>query len=79
MDQCLYNTCSNNVAAYCRYHKLSMTVKQIRCKNCLGKECKHLQKNEKHSWWKQRDVAKERRLARKNAATEYYNFVTRCC
>ena len=46
MKECLFNTCSNNVVGYCRYHHASMTVKQMKCKNCLQKECRHLVKNE---------------------------------
>ena len=37
MKECLFNTNSNNVAAYCRYHKCYMTVRQMRCKECLKK------------------------------------------
>ena len=59
MEACLSNTCSNNVAAYCKYHKCGLTVKQIKVKNCLGKQCWYLQKNESHEWWKQREITKQ--------------------
>jgi hypothetical protein len=65
MSKCLFGTCSNNVAGYCRLHSKHMTVKQIRQKNCLGKECWHLQKNEEHEWWGQRERAKQKRKERK--------------
>ena len=42
-----------------------MTVKQIKCKQCLQKQCWHLEKNEKHKWWAQRAEKKEMRKARK--------------
>ena len=65
MSACLFNTNSDNVAAYCRYHHCSMTVKQIRCKNCLSKNCWYLVKNESHSWWRQREAMKQKRKDRK--------------
>jgi hypothetical protein len=71
MEACLFNTCSNNVAAYCKHHHCGMTVKQMKCKNCLGKQCWYLQKNEEHPYWKQREVAKQKRKNRKKAIEEY--------
>ena len=65
MKTCLYNTYSNNVAGWCNLHHCSLTVKQIKCKNCLGKSCWHLRKNEEHDWWRQREVVKQRRKMRK--------------
>ena len=71
MEACLFNTCSNNVAAYCKYHHCGMTVKQMRCKNCLGKNCWYLEKNDAHQYWKQREVTKQKRKDRKQAIEEY--------
>lgn len=65
MAECLFNTCSDNVAGYCRYHKKCMTVKQIRTKQCLQKQCGCLIKNEDHQYWHQREVQKAKRKARK--------------
>ena len=62
---CLFNTKSNNVAAYCNHHHCGMTVKQMKCKQCLQKQCWHLERNEEHKWWKQRAEKKEMRKARK--------------
>jgi hypothetical protein len=42
-----------------------MTVKQIKNKECLRKNCWHLEKNETHQWWKQRELTKQKREARK--------------
>ena len=70
MATCLYNTCSDNVAGYCTHHHCSMTVKQIKTKNCLGKNCWYLRKNENHSWWKQREVMKQKRKNRKEKINE---------
>ena len=71
MKECLFNTHSDNVAAYCRYHKCNMTVKQMRCKNCLGKNCWYLVKNENHQYWRQREVMKQKRKDRKKMINEY--------
>lgn len=71
MKECLFNSHSNNVAAYCRYHHCSMTVKQMKCKNCLQKECKHLVRNEEHQYWKQRELTKQKRKIRKQKINEY--------
>ena len=62
---CLFNTASSNIAGYCKRHHVNMTVKQIKCKNCLDKQCWHLIKNEDHDWWRQREVIKQRRKDRK--------------
>ena len=73
--ECLYNTHSNNVVAYCKYHHSGMTVKQMRCKNCLGKQCKHIQKNEEHQYWHQREVQKQKRKKRKENINNYVNSI----
>ena len=69
--ECLYNSHSDNVVAYCRHHRCGMTVKQMKCKNCLGKQCHYLVKNENHDYWRQRDVMKQKRKNRKKEKQEY--------
>lgn len=66
---CMYGAESDNVCAYCKKHRKGMTVKQVKTKECLKKNCWHLVKYEDHSWWKQRDVIKAKRKVRK---TMYY-------
>lgn len=73
--ECLYNTSSNNVVGYCNYHHCGMTVKQMKCKNCLGKQCRHLKKNEEHPYWHQREVQKQRRKDRRRNINEYINSI----
>lgn len=75
MNECLFNTSSNNCCAYCKYHNCSVTVKQMRAKNCLGKQCRHLVKNENHQYWKQRAVTKQRRKSRKQSIDNYVNSI----
>lgn len=65
MKTCLFNTQSDNIAGYCKLHKCNLTVKQIKCKECLGKQCWHLQKNENHDWWRQREAIKQKRKNKK--------------
>ena len=76
MKQCLFNTCSDNCCAYCKLHHCSMTVKQMKAKNCLQKQCWHLAKNEEHPYWRQRDNAKRKRKNRKQAINDYVNSVS---
>ena len=71
MTTCLFNTSSNNVAAYCKHHNCGMTVKQMKCKNCLSKQCHYLIKNEEHQYWYQREVTKQKRKDRKKAIDAY--------
>lgn len=76
MKECLFHTCSNNVAAYCRHHSCFITVKQMKCKDCLQKECRHLVKNEEHQYWRQRELTKQKRKNRKQMLNDYVSAVT---
>lgn len=69
--ECLFHSNSNNVAAYCKYHHCGMTVKQMKAKNCLGKQCHYLVRNETHDYWRQREAIKQKRKERKQAINEY--------
>lgn len=71
MKECLFNSQSNNCCAYCRLHHCSMTVKQMKAKNCLQKQCWHLVKNEQHAYWKQRAATKQKRKDRKQMMNMY--------
>ena len=54
-----------NPVAYCALHKGCLSVKEMKNKECLSKECFHLRKNEKHEYWNQRRILKERKKLRK--------------
>ncbi len=71
--ECLYNTCSDNISAYCRNpkHPYAMTPRQMKCKNCRGKQCKYFEKEESHPIWHQIEVKKQKRKDRKKAINEY--------
>lgn len=61
----LYGGCSENCAGFCRRHNCNLTVRQIKGRNCLGKQCWYLVKNEEHAWWTQRAATKQKRKNRK--------------
>lgn len=61
----LYGTQSNNICAMCKLHETGVTVKQMRQKQCLSKQCHHLVKIETHEYWAQRERAKAKRKSRK--------------
>lgn len=63
--ECLYGTHSNNICAVCKLHDTGVTVKQMRQKQCLSKQCRHLQKVETHEYWSQRERTKAKRKNRK--------------
>ena len=71
MQECLFNSYSNNCCAYCKHHHCSMTAKQMKAKGCLQKQCWHLVKNEQHQYWKQRAAMKQKRVERKQAINNY--------
>ena len=75
MKQTLYNGCSDNCCAYCKLHQCSMTVKQMRLKECLQKQCWHLVKNEEHGYWRMRESMKQKRKIRKERINQYVTAV----
>ena len=64
MRKTLYNCYSDNCCAYCKYHNCNVTVRQLKQKECLKKQCRHLLKNEDHEYWKQRERTKQLRKER---------------
>jgi hypothetical protein len=53
-----------------------MTVKQMKAKGCLQKQCWYLVKNEQHQYWRQREVVKQKRKERKYMLDEYVRTVS---
>jgi hypothetical protein len=45
----------------------------MKAKGCLQKQCWYLVKNEQHKYWRQRELTKEKRKARKQAINDYVN------
>lgn len=54
----------SKLVAYCKLHKVSLTVRQMKNKACLQKACFHLSKY-KHPYWEQREILKARKKAKK--------------
>ena len=75
MQECLFNSYSNNCCAYCRHHHCSMTVKQMKAKGCLQKQCWYLVKNEQHQYWQQREATKQKRKDRREMLNNYVQLV----
>lgn len=69
--KCLFNSESNNCCGYCKYHLANLTVKQMRAKECLQKECRHLVKNTEHQYWRQRERAKQNKKLKKKMLNNY--------
>ena len=62
MLQSLYNTeiSEKRAVGYCHRHRCYVTSTQIKQKECLSKQCYHLEKRE-HEFWRQRELTKLRR------------------
>ena len=58
-------TYADTPCGYCKLHKASITVKQLKNKQCIQKHCYHLCRYWSHPYWKQRENTKELRKARK--------------
>lgn len=57
---------SHRICAFCRKHKLGLTVAQMKQKECLRKQCNALKRYQEHPYWGLRAAKKQARLARKN-------------
>lgn len=55
----------SKVVGYCKHHHAALTVRTLKCHECLNKQCHALQKYEEHDYWRQRAQKKELRKARK--------------
>ena len=55
----------NKAVGYCHHHKAALTVKTLKCHECLKKQCDALKKYEEHDFWRQHEQKRERRKARK--------------
>ena len=54
------------MVGYCKYHQAALTVKTLKCHECLNKQCNALEKREEHDYWRQRAQKKALRKARKD-------------
>jgi hypothetical protein len=58
----LYNTkiSKKRVIGYCHRHHCCISSTQLKQKECLKKQCRHLQKYE-HEFWRQRELKKAKK------------------
>lgn len=63
----LYNTeiTEKRAVGYCNRHHCYITSTQIKQKECLSKQCYHLEKQD-HEFWRQRELTRQRRKTRKD-------------
>ena len=45
---------SQNVCAWCGFHKVCLTTKNLKSRDCLKKNCDALVRFDDHPYWKQR-------------------------
>lgn len=55
----------NRAVGYCHFHKAALTVKTMKCKECLKKQCDAFKKYEEHDFWRQHEQKKALRKTRK--------------
>ena len=70
---CLYGSeiARNRAVGYCHFHKSALTVKTMKCHECLKKQCDALEKYEEHDFWRQHAQKKELRKARKQVLATF--------
>ncbi len=68
----LFHGYSSNLCAWCHYHNVGVTVRQMKLKKCLGRQCGALEKYD-HPIWKHRENIKELRKKRKEARALQYS------
>ena len=61
----------NHSCGFCRHHSCSLTAKQMKAKNCLGKQCDALERYTNHDFWRQHEQKKELRKARKQVLATF--------
>jgi hypothetical protein len=63
----------SKVVGYCKYHKTALTVRTLKCHECLKKQCNALEKREEHDYWRQHEQKKQWRKSKKELLSNYYN------
>ncbi len=55
----LFRGKSTNLCGWCYYHDKGLTVRQMRLKKCLSRQCNAFKKFPEHMYWQQREAAKK--------------------
>ncbi|MDD7460450.1 MAG: exonuclease domain-containing protein [Spirochaetales bacterium] len=77
---CLFNTESyfSRCVGFCDFHKAYLTTKQLKTKNCLGKQCNALIRQNSHPFWLERSLHKlDKRLKKEEAAAKLNSIETK--
>lgn len=61
----------NRAVGYCHFHKVALTVKTMKCHECLKKQCDALTKYETHDFWRQHAQKKELRRAKRQVVSTF--------
>lgn len=67
----IFNNYIKSPCGYCRRHHGVLSVQQMKKKQCLQKQCHHLEKYEDHEYWEKRAEKKKKRLERKKYLDTY--------
>jgi hypothetical protein len=59
----------NKAVGYCYFHKAALTVKTMKCHECLKKQCDAFERYEEHDFWRQHAQKKALRKAKKQATS----------
>ena len=62
----------NRAVGYCHFHKAALTVKTMKCKECLRKQCDALERYGDHDFWRQHAQKKVMKKAKKQILNSYY-------
>lgn len=62
-----------HACGYCRKHRSTVSVTQMKKRKCLEKECWYFVRYKQHSYWVEQQQKKEKRAARKAALRELYD------
>ena len=72
----LYHTYAKNPCGYCKKKEVSITVPQLRKKECLKKQCWHLVKYNDHPYWTQREAERRKKKENKKKRDEKIKALT---
>ena len=61
----------NRAVGYCHYHHAALTVKTMKCHECLKKQCDALERYGDHDFWRQHEQKKALRKARKQVLATF--------
>lgn len=73
MHTTLNNKYARSPCAFCKLKHCSLTWRQIKSKECLRKQCFHLVKYPNHEIWKQRELTKQKKKAKKTSTVQNYS------